>query len=68
MPIVEGQSLRDRLNDGRSPIDEAIRIAQDVASALDYAHRHDVVHRDIKPENILLQDGMRSSPTSASAS
>src|SRR5687767_15704296 len=33
------------------------RIAREVASALDYAHRHGVIHRDIKPENILLQDG-----------
>src|SRR5204863_5365676 len=39
------------------PIPEAVRIAREVASALDYAHRHDVIHRDIKPENILLHDG-----------
>ncbi len=58
MPAVEGQSLRDRLEqDGRLPVAEAVRIATAVAGALDYAHRHGVVHRDIKPENILLQDG-----------
>ena len=58
MPNVEGHSLRDRLNaTGKLPIGEALRIAQEVAGALDYAHRHDVVHRDIKPENIMLQDG-----------
>ena len=39
------------------PVEEAVRIAREVASALDYAHRHGVIHRDIKPANILLQDG-----------
>ncbi|HSE68362.1 MAG TPA: serine/threonine-protein kinase, partial [Gemmatimonadales bacterium] len=57
MPFVEGESLRDRLNrEKQLPIPEAIRIATEVASALDYAHRHGVIHRDIKPENILLHD------------
>src|SRR4051794_37209376 len=58
MPFVEGESLRDRLNrEKQLPIDDAVRIASEVASALDYAHRHGVIHRDIKPENILLHDG-----------
>ncbi len=58
MPYVEGVSLRDRLNrEKQLPISEAVRIATEVASALDYAHRHGVIHRDIKPENILLHDG-----------
>src|SRR5260221_5802 len=58
MPYVEGESLRDRLQrEHQLPVDEAIRITREVASALDYAHRHGVVHRDIKPENILLHDG-----------
>jgi eukaryotic-like serine/threonine-protein kinase len=57
MPNVEGSSLRDRMDAGPLPIDDAVRIAREIASALDYAHRHDVVHRDIKPENIMLQDG-----------
>jgi serine/threonine-protein kinase len=56
MPYVEGESLRDRLNrDKQLPVEEAVRIATEVASALEYAHGHQVIHRDIKPENILLQ-------------
>src|SRR3954451_15399329 len=58
MPFVEGESLRDRLSRERQlPIGDAVRITTEVASALDYAHRHGVIHRDIKPENILLHDG-----------
>ena len=58
MPYVEGESLRDRLvREKQLPVDDAVRIAREVLSALDYAHRHGVVHRDIKPENILLHEG-----------
>jgi serine/threonine-protein kinase len=58
MPLVEGESLRDRLSrEKQLPIGDAVRIGSEVASALDYAHRHGVIHRDIKPENILLHDG-----------
>lgn len=58
MPYVEGQSLRQRLeNEQQLPVSDSVRIATEVASALDYAHRHGVIHRDIKPENILLHDG-----------
>ena len=58
MPFVEGESLRDRLvREKQLPVPDAIRIAREVAGALDYAHRHGVIHRDIKPENILLHDG-----------
>ena len=58
MPFVEGESLRDRLDrEKQLPIEDAVRIASQVAGALDYAHRHGVIHRDIKPENILLHDG-----------
>jgi Tol biopolymer transport system component len=58
MPLVTGETLRTRLDRERQlPIADAVRIAREVASALDYAHRHDVIHRDIKPENVLLHDG-----------
>src|SRR5207245_2590277 len=58
MPYVEGESLRDRLRRERQlPVEEAVRIAREVATALSYAHSQDVVHRDIKPENILLSGG-----------
>jgi serine/threonine-protein kinase len=58
MPYVEGESLRDRLaREHQLPVEEALRIAREVADALDYAHGHRVIHRDIKPENILLHGG-----------
>jgi eukaryotic-like serine/threonine-protein kinase len=58
MPVVEGESLRQRLDrEGRLPVSEAVRLAAEVAAALDYAHRQGIVHRDIKPENILLHTG-----------
>jgi serine/threonine-protein kinase len=55
MPYVQGETLRARMSrETRLPPREAVRIACQVGSALDYAHRHGVIHRDIKPENILL--------------
>ena len=58
MPLVTGETLRARLERERQlPVAEAVRIAREVASALDYAHRQNVIHRDIKPENILLHEG-----------
>jgi serine/threonine protein kinase/Flp pilus assembly protein TadD len=58
MPNMEGRSVRERLDrEKQLPLEEALKITREVASALDYAHRHQVVHRDIKPENILLHEG-----------
>jgi serine/threonine-protein kinase len=58
MPYVAGETLRTRMARERQlPVADAVRLAREVASAMDYAHRQGVIHRDIKPENILLQDG-----------
>jgi tetratricopeptide (TPR) repeat protein len=58
MPLIEGESLRDRLKtEGQLPLDEALRIADDVADGLSFAHARGIVHRDVKPSNILLSGG-----------
>jgi eukaryotic-like serine/threonine-protein kinase len=58
MPRIEGESLRSLLErEGALPINQALKIAGQVADALEHAHQAGVVHRDIKPENILLEAG-----------
>lgn len=55
MPYVDGESLRERLQrEGEFPISSAVRILAEIADALAYAHRRNVVHRDMKPENVML--------------
>ena len=58
MPYIEGESLREHLErENQLPVDEAIRHACSIASALDYAHRQNVIHRDVKPENVMMYEG-----------
>jgi serine/threonine-protein kinase len=58
MPFVEGETLRQRLQRERQlPLEDALQITRDAATALQCAHEHGFVHRDIKPENILLSGG-----------
>ena len=54
LELVEGETLADRLAKGAVPLDQALRIAMQIASALDTAHRAGIVHRDLKPGNIML--------------
>jgi serine/threonine protein kinase/tetratricopeptide (TPR) repeat protein len=58
MPLVEGESLRQRLErESKLSVEEAVRITLQIADALRYAHGQQVIHRDIKPENILMHRG-----------
>lgn len=58
-PHIPGGNLRQRLaRDGRLTLTEALKVAREVGSALDYAHRQGFIHRDVKPDNILFADGL----------
>ena len=54
MELLEGQTLAERLAKGPLSLEQMLRIAIDVADALDQAHRRGIVHRDLKPGNIML--------------
>jgi TolB-like protein/tetratricopeptide (TPR) repeat protein/tRNA A-37 threonylcarbamoyl transferase component Bud32 len=58
MPYVEGESLQERMQrESQLPVEDALRIAREVADALAYAHERNIIHRDIKPANIMLSRG-----------
>jgi Tol biopolymer transport system component len=57
MELVEGPTLADRINQGAVPLDEALRIARQIADALEAAHEKGIVHRDLKPANIKIKPG-----------
>ena len=54
MEYIEGETLADRLKRGALPLERALELARQMASALAAAHEHGIVHRDLKPSNVML--------------
>ena len=60
MEYIEGETLAARIEKGPLPLDQALKLATQIADALDRAHRAGVTHRDVKPQNIMLtRDGVK---------
>ena len=55
MELIDGPTLEDRISQGRIPVEEALRVATQIADALEAAHERGIVHRDLKPANIKLK-------------
>ncbi len=60
MEFIEGDTLEDRIKQGPMKLEEAVRIASEIASGLEAAHKKDIVHRDIKAANVMLDDSGRA--------
>jgi non-specific serine/threonine protein kinase len=59
MPYIEGETLKAKIaREGPLPVEDALRLAREIAGALSHAHHHGLIHRDVKPENVLLSDGI----------
>ncbi|MFZ0337675.1 MAG: protein kinase [Terracidiphilus sp.] len=59
MELIEGDTLVERIAKGPIPVEEAVRIAEQIAEALEYAHEHGVIHRDLKPANVKAADRVK---------
>ena len=62
MEYLEGDTLAQRLEKGALPLDQALKIAVEIADALDKAHRQGITHRDLKPGNIMLTKAGAKTP------
>jgi serine/threonine-protein kinase len=54
MELIEGPTLAERIKRGPIPVEETLRIAQQIAEALEAAHEKGIIHRDLKPGNVIL--------------